>query len=152
MVSAFAIDYGCHISLGTPNGTQKGSVLAEKIADADRSIDLDSQLSRQPLVTFELRFVFSDRLNIYKGLQRPDTFRGAETGTLKAGLLSSHCCVSTVILSFFGNRWSHSSPVSYIRTDSTSLITGKGRKHFAARIGDGNFESPALLLSHVQRP
>jgi hypothetical protein len=77
MVSAFAIDYGCHISLGTPNGTQKGSVLAEKIADADRSIDLDSQLSRQPLVTFELRFVFSDRLNIYKGLQRQDTFRCA---------------------------------------------------------------------------
>ena len=77
MISAFSIDYGCQISLGTPNGTQKGSVLAEKIADADRSIDLDSQLSRQPLVTFELRFVFSDRLNIYKGLQRPDTFLGA---------------------------------------------------------------------------
>jgi hypothetical protein len=42
-----------------------------------------------------------------------------------------------------------SSPVSIFRTDSTPLITGKGQKHSAARIGDSDFESPAPLLCHV---
>ena len=120
---------------------------------ADRGSDLDSQFSRQPLIAFEPRFVFSDRLNIYKGLQRPDTFLGANRRRrLSRQVSSPHAAVSTVILSFLGNRWSHSSPVSCFRTDSTSLITGKGQKHSAARIGDGDFESPAPFLYHVQRP
>jgi hypothetical protein len=112
---------------------------------ADRGIDLDSHFSRQSLVTFEPRFVFSDQLNIYKGLQRPDTFRGANRSRrLSSQVSSPRCCVSTVILSFLGNRWSHSSPVSCFRTDSTSLITVKGRKHSAARIGDGNLNRQLL--------
>jgi hypothetical protein len=154
MVSAFAIDYGCHISLGTPNGTQKGSVLAEKIADADRSIDLDSQLSRQPLVTFELRFVFSDRLNIYKGLQRQDTFRCAnrrlQLYQARSPLLMLLCEHNDS--QFFWQPLVAFEPCFMYRTDLTSLITAKARKHSAARIGDGDFELPAPFLSHVQRP
>ena len=131
-------------------------------------------------------------------------------GKLQPVLCHVQTAVSTLILNFLDNRWSHSSPVSCFRTDSTSTRADKGqipsaarigdgdfrgrsplltllcahsdsqfsrqplvafepsfvfldlfnifnhrqrpKKHCAARIGDGNFKSPAPLLSHVQRP
>ena len=42
---------------------------------ADRCSNLDSQFSRQPLVAFEPRFDFPDRLNTLDRLQRKKTFR-----------------------------------------------------------------------------
>ena len=52
----------------------------------------------------------------------------------------------TVILSFLGNRWSHSSPVSIFRTDTTPLIACKGRKPSAAWIRDFDFRGRSLLV------
>ena len=49
---------------------------------------------------------------------------------------------------YLGNHRPHSSPVSIFRTDLAPLINGKGRKHSAAQIRDGEFErgSPPLML------
>ena len=50
-------------------------------------------------------------------------------------------CGSAVFLTYLGNRWPPSSPVSIFRTDWMPASTGKGRKRSAARISDGEFES-----------
>ena len=52
---------------------------------ADRGSDLDSQLSRQPLITFEPRFVFPDRLDARKRLQRSNTFRAESAARIRGG-------------------------------------------------------------------
>ena len=52
----------------------------------------------------------------------------------------------TIILSFLGNRRSHSSPVSIFRTDTTPLIACKGRKPSAAWIRDFDFRGRSLLV------
>ena len=57
--------------------------------------------------------------------------------------------VSTVNLSFLGNRWPLSSPVSCFRTDSTCLNAYKGQKYSAARIAPCDFELDSALLWHV---
>jgi hypothetical protein len=112
-----------------------------------------SQFSQQPLTPFEPRFVFPDRFDMHQRLRRPKILRRVNcTLRFQSGPSSPVLCTSTVNLCFLSNHWPLSSPVSCFRTDSTSLITGKGRKHSAARIGDGDFESPAPFLSHVQRP
>ena len=52
----------------------------------------------------------------------------------------------TVILSFLGNRWPHSSPVSIFRTYPTHLIICKRRKQLAARIWDCDFRGRSLFV------
>ena len=56
----------------------------------------------------------------------------------------------TVFLSFLGNRWPLSSPVSIFLTNSTCLSLCKGQKCFAARIGNDNFRGCSPLLTLQQ--
>ena len=58
-------------------------------------------------------------------------------------------CTRTVNLSFLSNRWSHSSPVSCFRTDSTCLNALDGRKHSTTWIALCDFELDSPLLCHV---
>jgi hypothetical protein len=67
--------------------------------------------------------------------------------TLQPVLCHVQTAVATLMISFLDNRWLHSSPVSCFRTDSTPIITCKGRKLSAARIRDGCWET-GLLSSH----
>ena len=89
-----------------------------------------SQFSQQPLTPFEPRFVFPDRLDMPKRPRWPKTFRRVNcTLRFRSGSSSPVLCTSTVNLSFLRNRWSHSSPVSCFRTDSTCINAYKGRKY-----------------------
>ena len=91
-----------------------------------------SLFSQQPLTPFEPRFVFPDRLDMPKRPRWPKTFRRVNrTLRFRSGPSSPVLCTRTVNLSFLSNRWSHSSPVSCFRTDSTCINALDGRKHSA---------------------
>jgi hypothetical protein len=59
-------------------------------------------------------------------------------------------CMSTVFLSFLDNHRALLSPVSIFRTGSTHINLCKGRKHSAARSGDGKFRGCSILLTRQQ--
>ena len=80
------------------------TVLCDRMTGSEREHS-KSQFSWKPLTPFEPRFVFPDRLDMPKRLQRPEIFRRVNrTFRFRSGPSSPLLCMSTVNLSFLGNR------------------------------------------------
>ncbi len=74
-VLAIASDYACWIGPNTQNRTRNGSMVTEKTAEHCNLAYAMCQ--RASLISFKPHFVFPDRFDTHKHLQKPKTFRSA---------------------------------------------------------------------------
>jgi hypothetical protein len=162
MVLAVKFVYACWIGPQTRNRARKGSVVAEIFEKHSGLTGLvhgeERQLTLKIAVPDSHRGILSTPACIYVCWVGPETWTGARMRSAAAKKTVKHCAHSrflsccrtnTFFLSFLGNRWPHSGPVSIFLTDSTLDITCKGQKQSAARISDGNFRGSQHVAGHL---
>ena len=108
----------------------------------------NSQLSSLILTPFEPRFVILDRFDAFEHSQEPKTSRGTYKNRRFWTRLSSPLLFTdTVILSFLGNHWPLSSPVSISWTDITPVNTSEGKNDSAVLFRAAEFRQSPLSSS-----